>query len=104
MKSVPSNVQPGPTGESAGRGTRNVPFGAGSSPSATMTFTTCALYSRQTARRATGQDHAPPADSVKLVIVTCWPDAIEVLSSVMSPPPPVAVIVPCICTVVPSLA
>lgn len=32
--------------------------------------------------------------SVKLVIVTCWPDAIDVLSSVMSPPPPVAVMLP----------
>jgi hypothetical protein len=36
-----------------------------------------------------------PSVIVKLVIVNCWPTASDVLSRVMSPPPPVAVTVPC---------
>ena len=41
---------------------------------------------------------------VKLVIVTCWPLAMLVLSSVMSPPPPVAVMVPWMPQTVPPLS
>ena len=42
--------------------------------------------------------------SVKDVIVTCWPLAIDVLSKVMSPPPPVAVMVPWMPQTVPPLS
>ena len=45
--------------------------------------------------------YALPAVIVKLVIVTLWALAIDVLSSVISPPPPVAVTVPCAWQVVP---
>ena len=38
--------------------------------------------------------YAPPAVNVKLVIVICWPAEMLMLSSVMSPPPPVAEIKP----------
>ena len=48
--------------------------------------------------------YAPPAVSVFAVTVTVCPDAILVLSTVISPPPPVAVIEPCSWQVVPVLS
>ena len=42
--------------------------------------------------------------SVKDVIVTCWVIAIDVLSKVMSPPPPVAVMLPWMPQTVPPLS
>ena len=47
------------------------------------------------------QGQALPAEIVKLVMVTFWPVVMLMLSSVMSPPPPVAVTVPCAWHVVP---
>lgn len=38
--------------------------------------------------------YAPPAVTVNAVMVMAWAAAMTTLSSVMSPPPPVAVIVP----------
>lgn len=43
---------------------------------------------------AMARRYAPGAVSVNAVIVNAWPDANETLSTVMSPPPPVAVTVP----------
>jgi hypothetical protein len=48
--------------------------------------------------------YAPGAVSVNPVIVIGCPDVMLVVIRVISPPPPVAVIVPCIWQVVPSLA
>jgi len=45
--------------------------------------------------------YAPPAVNVNAVTVTCCPDAMDVLSISISPPPPVAVTVPCIWQTVP---
>ena len=49
-------------------------------------------------------DQAFPSVRVKEVTVNAWPLAKLVLSTVISPPPPVAVTVPCAWQVVPSLA
>ena len=52
-----------------------------------------------------GGGHQPlPSVNVNAVTVKLCPATKDVLSTVMSPPPPVAVIDPCICWVVPSEA
>ena len=48
--------------------------------------------------------YAPPIVRVQVLMVTAWPLVIEVLSSSRSPPPLVAVIVPCSWQVVPALS
>ncbi len=57
-------------------------------------------------QRSEGEDagHAFPSVSVNDVTENACAAAKEVLSTVMSPPLPVAVTVPCMCAVVPSLA
>src|SRR5215218_2549174 len=47
-------------------------------------------------------DYAPGAVRTKVLMLTAWAAVNVELSKVRSPPPPVAVTVPCICAVVPS--